>query len=174
MKTESEYPFTVKQFNALAEEERQSVLAVAENLSSSTIAISDEDLSNALNLMKESEGCVPSEETGDDLLASVRRKFAAVYQIAMKLAEAELKKRGFEERRHFNFCLVIEPSFEDATHVVIVDYDKPIYYLHEWINAWHVGFENLAALAGAVRSAKIALVNKVEEFTATKGPFRVG
>jgi hypothetical protein len=166
MKTEFEYPFTAKQLNALAEEQRHAVLAVAEYLAGSTIDVSDEDLSNALNLMKESEGCVPSEEAGDDLLASVRRKFAAVYQVAMELAEAELRKRGFQAREQFNFCLVIEPSYEDTTQVVVVDYDKPICYLHEWNKAWHVGFENLAALAGAVLAAKVALVNKVEEFNA--------
>src|SRR6266511_5764395 len=164
MKTELEYPFTEKQFNALAEEESQAVLAVAEYLTGSTIDVSDEGLSNALNLMKESEGCVPTEETADDLLSSVRRKFAAVYQVAMELAEADLKMRGFEACNHFNFCLVIDPSYEDATHVVLVDYDKPICYLHEWGKAWQVGFENLAELAGEVLSAKVALVNKVEEF----------
>jgi hypothetical protein len=166
MKTELEYPFTAKQFNALAEEERHAVLTVAEYLTSSTIDVTDEDLSNALNLMKDSEGCVPSEEAGDDLLASVRRKFAAVYQVAMDLAEAESKKRGFEKGKHFNFCLIIEPSYDDATHVVVVDYDKPICYLHDWSKAWHVGFEDLAALAGAVLSARDALVNIVEEFNA--------
>ena len=33
---------------------------------------------NALNLMKPAKECVPDEETGDDLLAAVRRKFAAI------------------------------------------------------------------------------------------------
>jgi hypothetical protein len=87
----------------------------------------------------------------------VRRKFAAVYQVATELAEAELKNRGFEKRKHFNFCLVIDPSYEDSTHVVVVDYGKPICYLHEWNKAWHVGFEDLAALARTVLSAKAAL-----------------
>src|ERR1051326_941163 len=121
MKTECEYPYTAGQFNALAEEERQAVLAVAEYLSGSAVGISDEDLSNALNLMKESEGCVPSEEVGNDLFFSVRCKFAAVYEVAMVMAEAELKKRGFQTREEFKFCLVIEPSYEDTTHAVIVD-----------------------------------------------------
>ncbi len=168
MKTESEYQFTAEQFNALTEEERHAVLAVAEYLTCSTINVSDEGLSDALNLMRKSEGCVPSEETGDDLLASVRRKFAAVYQVATELAEAELKSRGFEKRKHFNFCLVIEPSYEDTTHVVVVDYGKPICYLHDWSEAWHVGFENLTALAGTVLSTKVELINKVSD------QFRVG
>ena len=159
-----EYPFTAKQFNALNEEERQALLAVAEYLTSSMIDISDEDLSEALNLMKPGKGSVPSEEADEDLLNAVRRKFAAVYQTSMELAEAELKQRGLEPRNHFNFALVIEPSYEDSTRVAIVDYDRPVCYLHEWSKAWHFKFANLAELAGAVLSAKVVLVNKVVEF----------
>ena len=40
----------------------------------------------------------------------------------------------------FNFCLVIEPSYEDSTHVAVVNYDKPICYLHEWSKAWNFHF----------------------------------
>jgi len=166
MKEKSEYPFTVEQFNKLTEEERGAVLAVAEYLIGSIIDVSDENLSAALNLMKESEGCVPQEEVDGDPLAPVRRKFAAVYQTAMEMAEAELQKRGLKDRQHFNFCLVIEPSYEDSTHVAVVDYDKPNCYLHEWSKAWHFQFANLAALAAAVLSAKTALVNKVTELNA--------
>ena len=80
------------------------------------------------------------------------------------MAEAELKQRGFEPRKHFDFSLVIEPSYEDSTRVAIVDYDRPICYLHEWSKAWHFKFANLAELAGAVLTAKVVLVNKVIEF----------
>ena len=139
------------------------MLAVAEYLTGGTVGISDEDLSSALNLMKESEGCVPQEEVDGDPLAPVRRKFAAVYQTALEMAEAELQKQGLKNRQQFNFCLVIEPSYEDSTHVVVVDYDKPICYLHEWSKAWDFQFANLAALARAVLSAKTALVNRVKE-----------
>jgi len=164
MKQKTVYPFTAKQFNALTAEERRVVLAVAEYQTSSTIDISDEQLCEALNLMKPAKGCVPSEEADGDLLNTVRRKFAAVYQTAMDLAEAELKQRGFEPRKHFNFSLVIEPSYEDTTRVAIVDYDRPMCYLHEWSKAWHFKFANLAELAGAVLSTKVALVIKVMEF----------
>ena len=163
MKQKTVYPFTAKQFNALTAEERRVVLAVAEYQTSSTIDISDEQLCEALNLMKPAKGCVPSEEADGDLLNTVRRKFAAVYQTAMELAQAELKQRGFEPRKHFNFSLVIEPSYEDTTRVAIVDYDRPICYLYEWSKAWHFDFANLAELAGAVLSAKVVLVRKVTE-----------
>ena len=160
-----EYPFTAAQFNALTEEERRAVLAVAEYLTSSMIDISDEQLSEALNLMKPCEGCVPCEEVDDNLLNAVRRKFAAVYQTALELAEAELKQRGFEARKQFNFSLVIDSSYEHLTRTAIVDHDRPICYLHEWSKAWHFQFADLAELARPVISAKVALVNKVTELT---------
>ena len=161
---ESDYPYTAKQFNALTEEQRQAVLAVAEYLTSSATEITDEGLSLALNLLRPSEGCcVPFEEIDTNVLVAVRRKFAAVYITAMELAERELKAKGFKEREHFNFCLTIEPSHEDTTHVTVVDWDKPICYLHEWSKPWHFCFESLAKLAEAVLSAKANLVNRVVE-----------
>jgi len=165
MTAEIEHPFTAAQFHALTEDERQAVLAVAEYLTSSTIDISDDQLSEALNLMKPCEGCVPSEEVDENLLNTVRRKFASIYQTAIELAEAELKQRGFETRKHFNFALVIDASYEHMTRIAIVDHNRPICYLHEWSKAWHFKFANLTELAGAVLSAKVALVNKVVEFS---------
>src|SRR5258708_11918657 len=163
IKPDPEHPFTAAQCNALTEEERQAVLAVAEYLTSSTTDITDDDLSTALNLMKETEGCVPQEEIDNDLFTPIRRKFAAVYQTAMEMAEAELKTKGLKDRQHFNFCLVIEPSCEDTTHLAVVDYDKPICYLHEWSKAWHFQFANLADLAKAVITAKNTLLKKPTE-----------
>jgi hypothetical protein len=163
MKTESEYPFTAEQFRALTEEQCQAVLAVAEYLTSHTTEITDEDLSMALNIMRVGQGSVPDEEIDTDLLQAVRRKFAAVYQTAMELAEAQLKKQGLKDRQDFNFCLVIEPSYEDATHIAVVDYDRPTCYLLEWSKAWHFCFENLAELADAVLTAKAAMVGRVME-----------
>ncbi len=160
-----EYTFTAAQFNALTEEERQAILAVAEYLTGSMSDISDEQLSEALNLMKPCEGCFPSQEVDENLLNTVRRKFAAVYQTALELAEAELKQRGFEPRKQFNFSLVIDSSYEHLTRIAIVDHDRPICYLHEWSKAWHFQFADLAQLARTVVSSKVALVNKVTELT---------
>ena len=140
MPKDKDHPFTARQFKALSQEERQTVLAVAEYLTGSiesSIEISDEELSIAFNLIKKTEGCIPQEEIDGDLVAPIRRKFAAVYGTAMELAEAELEKKGLKDRKDFNFCLVIEASYEDTTHVAVVDYDKPICYLHEWDKAWH-------------------------------------
>src|SRR5258708_35507869 len=130
IKPDPEHPFTAAQFNALSEEERQAVLAVAEYLTSSTTDITDDDLSTALNLMKETEGCVPQEEIDENLLALIRCKLAAIYQTAMEMTEAELKTKRLKERQHFNFCLVIDTSCEDTTQLSGADYDQPFRYLH--------------------------------------------
>ena len=49
--------------------------------------------------------------------------------------------QGWGNRRvhggEFGCVMVIEASYEDTTHVAVVDYDKPICYLHEWDKAWH-------------------------------------
>jgi hypothetical protein len=162
MKTEiaSDYPFTAEQLKALTEPQRQAIEAVAEYLTGNAFPAiqTDEEITGTFNLLKTCNGCVPWEEGGEDLLNTIRKKFGAVYQVGMELAEAELKERNFS---NFKFCLVIDPSYEDTTHVVILDYDKPMYYLHEWSKAWHLGFATLAALADAVLAVKKSLVEKV-------------
>jgi hypothetical protein len=73
MKNIAECPFTAAQFTALTAVEREVILAVADYLTGSTIEITDEGLSEALNLMKETEGCVPQEEVDEDPVAPIRR-----------------------------------------------------------------------------------------------------
>ena len=161
-KTETEYPFTLTQYQALTPEQRRAIEAVAEYLSGNALPadLTDEKISSAFNLLKTCAGCVPSEEAGEELLHTIRKKFGAVYQVGMELAEAELKEK---KTTGFNFCLVTDPSYEDATHIAVLDYDKPICYLHEWTKAWHLGFETLGDLADAVLLVKKQLVEKVVE-----------
>jgi hypothetical protein len=166
MKTNTEYTFTAEQYQALTPEQRGVIEAVAEYLSGSSMSagnnLTDEEITNTFNLLKPCAGCVPSEEASEDLLNTIRTKFGAVYEVAMELAEAELKGKKITD---FNFCRVTDPSYEDATHVAVLDYDKPICYLHEWTKAWHLGFATLAELAGTVLQVKKQLVEKVVEFT---------
>lgn len=165
MKTDTEYPFTAEQFNALTEPQRQAIEAVAECLTGNTLSPADrtdEEIASTFNLLKTCAGCVPSEEAGEDLLNTIRKKFGAVYQVGLELAEAELKEKKITG---FNFCLVTDPSYEDATHIAVLDYDQPVCYLHEWTKAWHLGFETLEDLADAVLLVKKHLVEKVIEFT---------
>ena len=105
---------------------------------------------------------MPSEEAGEDLLNTIRNKVGAVYQVGVELAEAELKGKNIID---FKFCMVVDPSYEDTTHVAILDYDKPICYLHEWTKAWHLGFATLAELADAFLVVKRSLVEKVTKPT---------
>jgi len=165
-----EHQFTVEQFHALGDEERKAVLAVIDYLTSSRIDISDENLSEALNLVKPVDGCVPSEEEDEDLLLTIRRKFAAIYQPALEVAEMELKQQGFEHRKDFNFSLIIEPSYDGSTQVAIVDYDKPVCYLYEWSKAWHFHFVDLSELAQAVITEKNRLVKMVKDAPKSSSP----
>jgi len=98
MKEKTVYPFTAAQFKALTEEERKAVLAVAEYLTSSAIDISDEQLSEALNLMKPAEGCVPSEEADEDLLNTVRRKIRGGLSNRDGIAKPSVETIGQLER----------------------------------------------------------------------------
>jgi len=165
MKTKTKCAFTRKQYDGLTGEQKQAVEAVAEYLNAGSFAneaeLSTDEIASTFNLLKASHGCVPVEEAGEELDQTIRRKFGALFQVGMELAEAELAKAGKKERKDFKFCMVVDPSYEDATHVVIVDYDKPICYLHEWSKAWHVGFANLGELADEVLRIKDVLVGQV-------------
>jgi hypothetical protein len=166
MKTqiESEYRFTAEQLTGLTELQRQAIDAVAEYLTGGTITarFTNEEITGTFNLLKVCDGCVPSEEAGDDLLNTIRKKYGAVYQVGMKLAEAELKEKNVTG---FKCCMVVDPRHEDSTHVVIVDYAKPNCYLHEWSEAWHLGFTILAHLADAVLFVKRTLVENITKST---------
>jgi hypothetical protein len=165
MKTDTEYPFTAEQYHALTKPQRQAIEAVAEYLTGNRLwaeTLTDEDISGTFNLLETCDGCVPGEEAGEDLLNTIRKKFGAVYEVGLELAETELRRKRITG---FNFCLVTDPSYEDATHLAVLDYNKPVCYLHEWTKAWHLGFETLADLAEAVLLVKNSLVEKVVEFS---------
>jgi len=164
METKTE-PFTLEQWQALNDERKAIVDAVAEFHTGTSISddaeISDESISNALNILRPCTDCVPSEEIDDDVCESIRRKFNAVYGTGLELAERELNRNGIRQFEAYNFCVLIEPSTEDATHVVIVDYDRAVCYLHEWTKAWNFHFGSLAELADKVISVRNTLVEKV-------------
>jgi hypothetical protein len=162
IETETEYPFTTDQYKALTPERRQAIEAVAEYLTGSGVPTgencTDDEITCTFNLLRPCEGCVPPEEIDGDLLTVIRKKFGAVYEAGLEMAEAELKRQNYS---NFSFCMVVDPSYEDATHVAIVDYEKPICHLHEWIKPWHLSFLNLNELADAVLAVKNRLVEKI-------------
>src|SRR5205085_2212545 len=89
------------------------------------------------------------------------KKFSAVFQTGLDLAERKLNQQGVQQFEVFSFCLLIQPSFADATHIVIVDYQLPVCYLHEWTKAWNFHFGSLLELANEVLKVRNTLVEKV-------------
>lgn len=168
-------PFTRKQYDLLTEEQRTVLDPVAEYLKGETLTRlvnpTDEELSEIFNLLKVSCGCVPEEEIGDQVSSAIRKKFSAVYQTALTLAEAELRERKLKPLKDYNFCLVVEP--EDVTHIVIIDSTRPLCYLHEERKAWHFHFETLSALAEEVLRVKKHLVEQFLQHSSQKEIFIV-
>ena len=54
----------------------------------------DEEITWTFNLLKPCKGCVPPEEVDGDLLNVIRKKFGAVYEVGLEMAEAELKQQN--------------------------------------------------------------------------------
>ena len=164
METTTE-PFTHKQWHELNEEQKSAINAVAEYLTDFGITeqgkITEQPISKILNILKPCSGCVPDEEMGDDVDESIRRKFSAVFQTGMEMAERKLNQQGIRQFEVFSFCLLIQPSSTDATHIVIVDYQLPVCYIHEWTKAWNFHFGSLVELANEVLKIRNTLVEKV-------------
>jgi hypothetical protein len=66
----------------------------------------------------------PDEEISQDFGLDIRRKFACIYFSASELAEEEIGRKGVRKWHDFSFCFVVDPSYEGATHVAVVDYDQ--------------------------------------------------
>lgn len=154
--------YTLTDYESLTAEQQDALLRVAAYLGSEPADLSDdESLTLTLNILRPCDGCLPHEELGDDLLAAIRRKFACIYYPAVELAEEELKARGLRFFDDFAFCLEIDPSYEDATHVAVVDYraeTRPFCYLHLYEKAWHFSFLTLLEIAAAVTEARAAIL----------------
>jgi hypothetical protein len=173
---DEESVFTVEQFRQLTDVQKTTLAALADYLTSTSLlleSLNDELLAEVFNLFKPCRGCVPEEEADENLLPTIRRKFAAVYQVGMELAEGELKAQTPESAKRCSFHAVIQPSYEDATQVVIVDYDRPICYLRESAKAWQFHFATLAELADEVSRVRDHLVCQVQWHAPTTPPHRI-
>jgi hypothetical protein len=149
------YQFTVAQFTALSDEERNAIQKVAIYLLGEKLEADDERLSSTFNILRPCGPleCVPNEEVSDDLFVDIRRKFGCIYDSARELAEEEIGRKGFRERHDFFFCLVVDASYRDTTHVAVVDYDpekRPICYFLEYRKAKYLHFETLQEIAREV------------------------
>jgi hypothetical protein len=170
------YQFTAAQYTALSDQERAAIQRVADYLVGEKLKADGEMLSSTFNILGPCDGCVPEEEIGEDLLLDVRRKFSCIYYSASELAEEEIRRR-FREWRDFSFCLVVDPSYADATHVAVVDFDqekRPFCYFQEYRKAWHLHFETLQEIAREVLQARGEIVStflrvSVQPRTSAKG-----
>lgn len=154
--------FTVDQYNQLTDEEKHALQKVADYLTVDGFETDDDQsLSETFNILRPGKGCLPEEEIGDDLLRDIQRKFACVYDSAVKLTEEKLTELGFHHADDFGFCLDIDPSYEDTTHVAIVDFrqdKRPFCYFHHYRKAWHFSFDTLKEIAEEVLNAREAIL----------------
>jgi hypothetical protein len=167
MNTQTEFFYTRSQFEPLSPEQKAATDALFLYIGGHTLSgqadCDDERVHEYLNIFRPVEGCIPEEEIEDDLTESVRRKFSFLLSAACQWAERELVTKGKRLHEDFNFCLLIDASVTDCTHVSMIDYDKSIVYLHEWTKAWHYHFESIAAVADEMLRIKNLLVKKVME-----------
>ena len=150
--------YTEAQYNSLTPEEQEILQQVATHLTGESITTTDDEtLQITFNILRPCEGCIPEEEIGEDLLADIRRKFASVYYTAIERAEKQLKMCGLRPHDDFAFCLVIDPCYENSTHVAVVDLwpdVRPFCYFHECAKAWHFSFASLTDIAQEVLRAE--------------------
>jgi hypothetical protein len=151
-----------EQFSSLSTEAQAALHTIAENLTGERIDLTDaESLGEVFNVLHPCDGCIPEEEISDDVLCDIRRKFASIYYASVLLAEAILESRGLRAFEDFAFCLVIDPSYEDATHTAVVDYqsdERPVCYFHTYCKAWHFSFDSLGGIAAEVLRARDAIL----------------
>ncbi|MEN9601882.1 MAG: hypothetical protein RIS56_1488 [Verrucomicrobiota bacterium] len=159
-------PYTRQQWNLLNKEEQQAVDAVSVYLHGVSLPrdelLTDSAISTSLRLLQPTdEAYVPDEENDGDITQAIQKKFHAIYHAGITLAETILNRQGKKPTQDFNFLLVVEMDAHDTTHVVVVDWDAPSRYLHEWTDAMDFQFANLNAIAAKVLAVRNLLVNEV-------------
>ena len=159
-------PYTRQQWNALNEEEQQSIDAVSVYLHGVSLPrdeqLTDSAISTSLRLLQPAdEAYIPDEENEGDITQAIQKKFHALYHAGITLAEISLNRQGKKPAQDFNFLVVVETGIHDTTHVVVVDWDSPSRYLHEWTDAMDFQFADLKAIAAKVLAVRNTLVNEV-------------
>jgi hypothetical protein len=91
---------------------------------------------------------VPTSYIGDDILLSIRGKFACIFQAAREMIERRWRQAG---RENDLLVVLIDPSYEDATHIAVCDYKSPgRCYFHAYYKAWSYAFESVSEIADEV------------------------
>jgi hypothetical protein len=166
MNPETNHPFTRAQWDVLNDDERRAVDAVVAHLRGGRLPRGDEltdvFISAALNLLRPvAEAVIPDDENDGDITRHIQRKFCAVYHAGLALAEGVLARHGKKSTQDYNFLLLAAADAEDLTHVVVVDWNAPRRYLHEWCAAAEFQFADLAAIAVKVLAVRNSLVAAV-------------
>jgi hypothetical protein len=143
-----EQVYTVEQYSKLNEEQKAALALVAEYLSADLCLeepVTDKDLSNAFGILAPADGCVPIGYVRDDILLSIRRKFACIFRAACDIVERRWRQA---DRENDLLVVVIDPSYEDATHIAVCDHKSAgRCYLHGYYKAWSYAFESLSEIA---------------------------
>ena len=163
MPTNTNHPFTVAQWDALNPDQRCAVDAVCAHRCGFPLpkdaTFTDAALSAALGLLRPtSESVIPDEENDGEVALLIQRTFRAIYHAGLTLAEGVLARHGNKATQDYNFLLLVESDANDMTHVVVLDWDSPRRYLHEWCDAAEFQFTDLTAIAVKVLAVRDALV----------------
>jgi hypothetical protein len=156
---EKQHAYTVEQYSKLNEEQKAALALVAEDLSADMYLeepITDEHLSHAFGILAPTDGCVPGGYVSDDILLRIRAKFACIFHAACEVIERRWRQAGRENKL---LVVVIDPSYEDATHVAVCDYKSPgRCYFQGYYKAWSYTFDSLSEIADEV----LTLVGRID------------
>jgi len=146
--------FTWEAYRALNVERRKAIDTCCELLSSNLPEdwVDEQEVDAFLSLLETCEGCVPREHEDGDLTLTIAKKFRSVYGAALSLCEPALRHMGFIPD------VVVDPSYEGTTQVVIADKECKACFLYVWDKPWQFHFDNLSALADEILSARDAIM----------------
>lgn len=154
-----EHAYTVEQFSKLNEEQKAALALVAEYLNVGPDLeerVSDQSLSHAFGILAPTDGCLPIAYAVNDTLLSIREKFACIFYAACEIVERRWRQAG---RENDFLDLVIDPSYEDATHIAVCDHKSPgRCYFQGYYKAWRYAFESLSEIADEA----LELVGRIE------------
>jgi hypothetical protein len=164
--------YTRAEFDALTDEQRRALELVAghrglelEADDQADAEVQDEAIQEAFGLFRPCKGCVPGDEIGDNLCLTVREKFATIYDPAIEMAEALLRREGhWADSPVLGMRVLADASYEDQTNVTVVDWrpdKRPFCYLADDHKAWNYSFTTLAGLADEVLGIRDRLVEQV-------------
>lgn len=101
-----------------------------------------DELESVFRIVGPCLGCVPDDEIGDEVAMDIIRKFRTVIAGAAQLASKRPPGSELE--------VVIEPSYDDATTVAVLDLVTKDVLFFERTKAWHYHFKSLREVANEV------------------------